>query len=602
MRSRQVGSDEPLVSSAMDELSVRSERRIRLGHLVALLRPHAGMGVLIITSAFLTGLIEASFLVVVTRSALAIANGDPHFATVGGASLSVSAGLVIGAVLVLLRLVVAYVSASASASFVAAVSSEQRRRLTDAFVQASWDTQQAESAGRLQQLLTAFVLQIAGLVGATAATVIALVSLGALLGVSIAVQPLAAAAVFVAVAILTALLVPMRRRLRQRARAAQQVFLAFGDMVAEFGGLGLEMQTFGVSGAFGDRINELSRDDVTARRRVALLLNTTPVIFSTMAYLSLVGALAVVILLGAQGLASISAVLILMLRSLSYGQQLQSSWVTTVALLPALDELETTVARYSDRPAAIGTRIADRVAGLAARDVEFEYRPGEPVLHRLSFEIEPGESVGVVGPSGSGKSTLVQLLLGVRSPTRGVILAGDIDLDEVDRAWWSSRVAFVPQEARLFSGTIAENVAFFRSGMDRAQIESACRRAHVADEIEALPDGYDTLVGSGGGRLSGGQRQRLVIARALVGDPEVLILDEPTSALDVHSEVSIREMLAELRGSVMVIAIAHRMSTLEACQRIMVIQDGHLRGFDTPSALEASGGFYQEALALSGLR
>jgi ATP-binding cassette, subfamily B, bacterial len=582
--------------------SAASERRTQFRHFVALLRPHRALLAVITISSFLGGVVEAGFLVLVTRSALAIAAGDHSFDVHGSYSLSVTAGLWLAAALVLVRLGVTVTSARGSATLVADVSREQRRRLTHAFVESSWATQQAETQGRLQQLLTSFVQQIGGLVNNFSNGTSAFMSLTALVLVSIVVQPLAAVAVIFAIVVLSALLMPLRRRLRLRARAAQRVYLDFGDSVAELGGLGLEMQTFGVNRSFADRLDQLSHREVMARRQANLLSNTAPVLFSTMAYVALLGGLMVVVLLGSEGLAAVSAVMLLMLRSLSYGQQLQSSWVVTLSVLPAIDELEVTVARYAATPAATGGASADHVDSLVAHDVEFAYVPDRSVLHRLSFEIYPGEAVGVVGPSGSGKSTLVQLLLGVRSPTAGSITAGGLDLDEVDRRWWSSKVAFVPQEARLFSGTVADNVAFFRPDVDRAAIEAACRRAHVADEITAMADGYDTDVGSGGNRLSGGQRQRLVIARALVGDPEVLILDEPTSALDVHSEVLIREMLADLRGQVTVIAIAHRMSTLEACERIMVIQDGHLRGFDTPDALEASGGFYREALALSGLR
>ena len=590
------------MSPAMKSTKGRSERREQFAAFMDILRPHRRLMAIITASSFLAGLVEAGFLVVVTRSALAVANGEDQFEYSGGHVMTVRTGLAIGVVLLIVRLGAAYLSASSSATITADVSREQRKRLTHAFVESSWAAQQAEPAGRLQQLLTTFVFQIGNLVSNLASGGTALVSVTALVVVAIVVQPVAAIAVFAAIVVLSSFLAPLRRRLKLRARAAQRTFLEFGDSVAELSSLGLEMQTFGVNRSFGGRLDELSAQEVHARRQANLLGNVAPILFSSMAYVALIGGLIVVVSLGSSGLAAVSAVMLLMLRSLSYGQQFQTSWVSIVSLLPAVDELELTVARYASQPAASGGVTADRVDMLVARDVEFAYVPGRPVLHQLSFQIEPGEAIGVVGPSGSGKSTLIQLLLGVRSPTAGVIAAGDIDIQDVDRRWWASKVAFVPQEARLFSGTVADNVAFFRPDIERASLESACRRAHVADEIEGLAEGYDTQVGSGGSRLSGGQRQRIVIARALVADPEVLILDEPTSALDVQSEVLIRQMLADLRGEVTVIAIAHRMSTLEACERIMVIQDGHLRGFDTPAALEESGGFYQEALALSGLR
>jgi len=176
------------------------------------------------------------------------------------------------------------------------------------------------------------------------------------------------------------------------------------------------------------------------------------------------------------------------------------------------------------------------------------------------------------------------------------------DVAQFSQSDWFKRVSFVPQEPRFFAGTIAENIAFHRDDVDHASIERAARLANLHDEIVAMTDGYDTWVGEGGVRLSGGQRQRLCIARALAEDPDVIVLDEPTSALDVKSEALIRASLAGLAPRTTVFIIAHRLSTLDICGRIMVIHEGRLQGFDTPSRLEQNDPFYREALALSGLR
>jgi ABC-type multidrug transport system fused ATPase/permease subunit len=234
--------------------------------------------------------------------------------------------------------------------------------------------------------------------------------------------------------------------------------------------------------------------------------------------------------------------------------------------------------------------------------VSFEYVTGRPVLRNVSFELHPGEVVGIIGPSGSGKSTLVQILLRLRVPTEGAFLVNGRDARELDIDDWYSRIAFVPQDAHLFAGTIADNIRFFRDIVDAGAIEHAAKLANLHDEIVSWPDGYDTPVGERGGQLSGGQRQRLCIARALVGDPDVLVLDEPTSSLDVKSEALVRQTLDELGHDTTVLVVAHRLSTLSICDRIMVVRDGVLQGFAEPARLEAEDSFYQEALQLSGLR
>ena len=196
----------------------------------------------------------------------------------------------------------------------------------------------------------------------------------------------------------------------------------------------------------------------------------------------------------------------------------------------------------------------------------------------------------------------MQLLLRLREPTTGRILSDAREVHEISLDSWYQHLSFVPQDARLLPGSVRDNIRFYREDADDAAIERAAKLAHIHDDITGWPRGYDTPVGERGGQLSGGQRQRLCIARALVEDPDVIVLDEPTSALDVKSESLMRETMAGLAPRDTIFVIAHRLSTLSICDRIMVILDGELQGFDEPDKLEASNPFYREALRLSGIR
>jgi ABC-type multidrug transport system fused ATPase/permease subunit len=249
--------------------------------------------------------------------------------------------------------------------------------------------------------------------------------------------------------------------------------------------------------------------------------------------------------------------------------------------------------------------LSERESVIELVDVTKTYRSGSlevEALRGIDLRINEAEFVAIVGPSGSGKSTLVQLLLRLREPTEGTFVVDGTDARQFALDEWYRHVSFVPQEPRLFAGTVAENIRFFRDGVDQDAIERAARLANLHNDVVTWPDGYDTLVGERGGQISGGQRQRLCIARALVERPSMIVLDEPTSALDVHSEALIRETVGALGGTTTVFVIAHRLSTLAVCNRIMAVLDGVLEGFDEPARLEATNPFYRETLKLSGLR
>jgi ATP-binding cassette subfamily C protein len=212
--------------------------------------------------------------------------------------------------------------------------------------------------------------------------------------------------------------------------------------------------------------------------------------------------------------------------------------------------------------------------------VSFQY-PGAaaPILEDFSLSITKNESVGIAGPSGSGKSTLVDLILGLHVPQAGAIRVDGVALAENNMTLWRGMIGYVPQDIYLLDDTIAANIAFGikPKDMDPAALKEAALGAQILDFIEKeLPQGFQTTVGERGVRLSGGQRQRIGLARALYHRPQVLILDEATSALDHQTELSVMETIHRLQGTLTIITIAHRLSTLERCDRIIQLENGRI--------------------------
>jgi len=230
------------------------------------------------------------------------------------------------------------------------------------------------------------------------------------------------------------------------------------------------------------------------------------------------------------------------------------------------------------------------------RNVSFHYTAGgRRVLQDISFHVRPGMRVGVVGPSGSGKSTLVNLLTRFYDPTSGSILIDQTDLREYNLVGLRQQFSIVLQEPMLFSTTVAGNIAYSDPQASRAQVMRAAQLANAHDFIQRLPQGYDTLLGDGGTGLSGGERQRLAIARAFLKDAPMLILDEPTSAIDLRTEELIVEALDTLMKGRTTFMIAHRLSTLERCDMVLVLQNGSLRAV-TNTVDEARPHLYSAAV------
>ena len=212
------------------------------------------------------------------------------------------------------------------------------------------------------------------------------------------------------------------------------------------------------------------------------------------------------------------------------------------------------------------------------KNVSFTYKDAsKPALSRVDLVIQQGESIGIVGPSGAGKSTLVDVIIGLVRPSNGHMLIDRLKVDDLIEPW-QKHIGYVPQDIYLMDDTLARNIAFSIGDEtpDLNRVRKAISMAQLDDLILTLPDGLDTMLGERGIRLSGGQRQRIAIARALYGHPDVLVFDEATAALDNESENEITMAIRDLSGKKTLLIIAHRLSTVRGCDRIVLMGDGRI--------------------------
>jgi ATP-binding cassette subfamily B protein/subfamily B ATP-binding cassette protein MsbA len=292
-----------------------------------------------------------------------------------------------------------------------------------------------------------------------------------------------------------------------------------------------------------------------------------------------------------------------MWRLLEPVMQIASSISETQRGLAAMERVFEVLDKGEEKPDAPDAAPAPtKVESLRFEHVSFAYRPDVPVLHDIDLTVPGGSVVALVGASGAGKTTLTDLVARFYDPTAGRILLNGLDLRQIRLKSYRALLGVVQQEVFLFDGSVRENIAYGRIEASEAEVLDAARRANADEFIRRLPEGYDTLIGERGVKLSGGQRQRLSIARALLADPQILILDEATSNLDTESEQLIQASIEELLRDRTTFIIAHRLSTITHADQIVVLDAGRIVERGTHLELLESGGRYAAMVARQAQR
>jgi ABC-type multidrug transport system fused ATPase/permease subunit len=576
---------------------VKVKQLASAGGLKELLKPRRKTIAAVAALSLVTGLMEAGLLVAILQVAITLSSkAAPSALKVGPLDVpypSIPTLLAVSFALAVGRIVVALWVSWKSARLTAEVQRDLRITTFDAYIDADWPVQAEEPEGHLNQILSLEVERVTICVFMFASGLSAGCTLVMLLISAIVVRPSAALALVIAVAGLFALLRPLTQLGRRWATMRSSEELGISQSVNELVRTAEEIRVHGVADAEKWRLTQETETVARWTRRIQFLSLAMSQVYQGTALLLLVLALLVVYEVGATDLAGLGAIVLILLRSFAYSQQVQSAYHLVVATLPSIDQVQQHRLQYRQHPATSGSAQLDAITSVALSEVSYAYRPGRPALDRVSLEIGRGEAVGVVGPSGAGKSTLVQILLRLRQPDEGTYLINGEKAGEFSRDDWARLVSYVPQDPKLLAGTVADNIRFLRHSYSDQQVEAAARLANLHDEIMSWPSGYGTVIGQRADAISGGQRQRLCLARALLGSPQLLVLDEPTSALDAQSEQIIQETLTGLRGSTTVFIIAHRLSTLSVCGRILVLNGGQVEAFGTSESLGRQDGFYR---------
>ena len=463
------------------------------------------------------------------------------------------------------------------------------------YLRADYPTQSQERLGTLGTL-SGYVNRSSAALGSIVSGLGAALSIAIFVAAAVRIDYRAALFLVGCVTFFSLLLRPLMKRTKVYARALSAMLVEYGRDVTETTRMARDVRVFKAFTPIRDLLNRKSLRVAKLRQRSTFVGGVTQPVYQYLGVLLVIGGLALAPHLSTISVAEIGMIALLLLRSVSNGSSLQSSYQQFLDCMPYVGMLEDMRATYVAHETPDGMIPLETVQRLDLQEIAFSYDGEINALDGVSATLHLGEIVGIVGPSGSGKSTLSQVLLRLRQPTAGAIVVDGEPAGDFTLASWYRLVSLVPQDPLLLHATVAENIAFLDASIKREDVVEAAMAAGLHEVIESLEKGYDTLIGPAFRDLSGGQIQRIGIARALVRKPKVLVLDEPTSALDVHSEGIIQASLEALRGRVLVIVIAHRLSTLSICDRIMVLRQGKVETMGTLEDVSVQSDFFRRAL------
>lgn len=480
-----------------------------------------------------------------------------------------------------------------------AYESDLRRRIAQLQADCGWATIEDSEAGSIHSLLWTSVhrsregfAQVIGILTSVSSLVL-------MLAATVVAARLMIIPVLVGLLLFGLAFRPLIGATRKASHELREAYLGYGKELNESIAMSKEGRVLGIQDLLATRLADAGDAAAEAVARQSLYSNLMSKGYTDALYGAVILGFALISGATVTDPAPLAAVILLLYRSMGYGQSLQSSLQSIASAGPFiadvnrwLDALETDV-----EPAGRATPVRS-VEAIEFRGVTLTYPNGHVGLHEVSTTIRRGDSIALVGPSGSGKSSLISLLLALRSQTSGSIFVNGTSMDALDRRSWREHLALVPQDNLLFDTTIEENVRCWRDISDE-RVRGALRQANILDEVMAMDAGLATPVGEGGKRLSGGQRQRICLARALAGDPGLLVLDEPTSALDPASERAVKDSLEAIKGEVTLLIIAHRMTTITICDRVLVLDNGQLEHDGPPALVAKESEYFSKALELS---